>query len=60
LSIPEKASSIKRSEWRSAPRRQVTLGVLQRWLHIERDPGLELEAQALALIFAAEVSKRGP
>jgi hypothetical protein len=57
LSIPEKASSIKRPERRSAPHREVTLGVLQRWQHIERDPTLELEAKARALIFAADAQE---
>ena len=42
---------------RSAPHRPVSLGVLWRWQHIERDPTLELEAKARALIFAADAQE---
>ena len=53
---PGEASSIR---GRSGDQRhtEVTLGVLQRWQHIERDPTLELEAKARALIFAADAQK---
>ena len=47
----------QRSERRSAPHRQITFGVPQRWQHIERDPTLELEAKARALIFAADAQE---
>jgi hypothetical protein len=54
---PGEGLRIKRPERRSAPHREVTLGVLQRWQHIERDPTLELEAKARALIFAADAQE---